>query len=401
MPSAQPPRALFTPVRLGAIGTLQHRIALAPLTRCRAHKDNVPSELPIEYYTQRASTPGTLLVSEATLIHPSQGDFGNVPGIWNDSQVDAWRKVTDAVHAKGCVMVCQLWAMGRTAFRALLPQEYDIVSSGDIQIEDDPTNMFQKPRAMTLQEIEDCIGYYAHAARNAIRAGFDGVEIHGANGYLVDQFLQNTCNNRTDEYGGSVENRLRFALRVTKAVCDAVGADRTSIRISPYEPYQGMGMSRADMMETFTALVKQLAPLGLAYLHISEPRVAGVVFLPDDDVFSLRDSLDWMTEIWKPQPLLLTGGYVAESALARAEEARRRGEQVVIAFGRRFISNPDLPERVKRGIPFTPYDRSTFYTPGPQSAHGYIDYTFATQPESKQKTTTPVTSESAAISVQN
>ncbi|EJD49440.1 FMN-linked oxidoreductase [Auricularia subglabra TFB-10046 SS5] len=363
--------ALFTPVRVGATA-LEHRVVLAPLTRYRADVDHVHTDLAVEYYAQRASTPGTLLISEATFIDARAGGYSNVPGIWNDAQIAAWRKITDVVHLKGSRIYCQLWALGRAAIRSQLPAEFDVVSSGDIQINATTT----KPRALTLQDIDEYVELYVRAAKNAIAAGFDGVEVHSANGYLLDQFIQTPSNNRTDEYGGSIENRIRFPLRVVRAVRDAVGPDRTGIRLSPYERFQGMYMPPADLRPTFSALITELSTLGLAYLHLTEPRVSGQLASRIDDAPGLAESLDWALDIWRTQPIILCGGYTAESALQRAEESKAKGDEVLIAFGRRFISNPDLPERIRKGIPFTPYDRSTFYLR--MSPRGYTDYAFET-----------------------
>ncbi|EJD49447.1 NADPH dehydrogenase [Auricularia subglabra TFB-10046 SS5] len=365
---------LFTPVHVGATA-LEHRVALAPLTRYRADADHVHSDIAVEYYAQRASTPGTLLISEATFIAARAGGYANVPGIWNDAQIVAWRKITKAVHAKGSSVFCQLWALGRATDRSQLPAEFDVVSSGDIPIDATMT----KPRPVTLLEIDEYVELYTRAAKNAIAAGFDGVEVGSANGYLLDQFIQTTSNNRTDEYGGSIENRIRFPLRVMRAVRDAVGAERTAVRLSPYERFQGMYMPPADLRPTFSALITELSKLGLAYLHLTEPRVSGQLQSHVDDAPGLAESLDWALNIWRAQPVILCGGYTAETALLRAKELKAKGNEVLIAFGRPFISNPDLLERIRQGIPFTPYERSTFYLA--MSPRGYTDYPFATGDE--------------------
>ncbi|KAG1793763.1 uncharacterized protein BJ212DRAFT_1414587 [Suillus subaureus] len=228
--------ALFSPIRIGNIG-LQHRVVLAPLTRLRAHANHVPSPQAPAYYSQRGSTPGTLLVTEATFISQKAGGYDNVPGIYTDAHVEEWKKVTEAVHEKGSFIFLQLWALGRAAETAVLAKENNspYVSASPIAI----PGKTDVPRALTRDEIKEYVATYTTAAKNAIRAGFDGVEIHGANGYLIDQFIQDVTNQRTDEYGGNIENRARFALEVTDAVVEAVGAEKTAFRISPWGVFSG------------------------------------------------------------------------------------------------------------------------------------------------------------------
>jgi NADPH2 dehydrogenase len=256
---------LFQPLKIGNM-EVKNRIAMAPLTRFRGTDDHIPIvPMVAEYYAQRASVPGTLLITEATFISPDAAGAPNVPGIWKQEQIDAWRKVTDAVHAKGSFIYLQLWALGRVADVGQAEKEnFTIMSASPIPAgEGYPT-----PKEMTEEDIKKAIGNYAQAAKNSIAAGFDGVEIHGANGYLVDQFLQDNSNQRTDSYGGSVENRSRFAHEVTKAVVEAVGADRTGIRLSPFSEFQGMKMK--DPIPQFSDIIKKLAALKLAYLHLVE-----------------------------------------------------------------------------------------------------------------------------------
>ena len=229
------------------------------------------------------------------------------------------------------------------------------------------------PRAMTEDEIESIVGDYAQAAKNAIEAGFDGVEIHGANGYLIDQFTQDTSNRRSDAWGGSVERRSRFGLAVAKAVVDAVGADRTGIRLSPFSTFQGMGMD--DPLLQFSHLLRGLKALKLAYVHLVESRISGSA-----DVETTQ-KVDFALDIWgHTSPILLAGGFRADSA-KRAVEEEYKDKEVAIVFGRYFISNPDLPYKVKQGIEFTPYDRTTFYKAG--SPEGYIDYPFSEEFETE------------------
>jgi NADPH2 dehydrogenase len=227
---------LFKPLKVGSI-ELKNRVAMAPLTRFRASDSHAILPLAAEYYGQRASVPGTLLITEATLITGQHGGYPSVPAIETQEQIDAWKVVTEAVHKKGSFIYLQLWALGRVANKDFAQsQGITVKSSSATQLADE----YAVPKEMSVEEIKETVGAYAQAAKNAIEAGFDGVEIHAANGYLIDQFLQDTCNKRTDNYGGSVENRSRFAMEVTQAVVDAVGADRTGIRLSPFSEFQGM-----------------------------------------------------------------------------------------------------------------------------------------------------------------
>lgn len=282
---------LFQPLNVARV-PLKHRVVMAPLTRYRCDDDWVPMEIakgakiPLvyveghangvnlvltrlaDYYTQRASTPGTLLITEATLISERAAGRRNVPGIWTKGQIAGWKSIVDAVHGRGCFIFCQLWELGRAGWPEVYESlGYKMKSSSAVRI--DETRGV--PEEMTEEEITQVIREFAAAARNAMAAGFDGVEIHGGNGYLVDQFLQDTCNKRTDGWGGSIEKRARFAVEVTKAVVDAVGADRTAIRLSPFSDYLGMLME--DPVPQFEYLIEQLKPVGLAYLHLIEARV--------------------------------------------------------------------------------------------------------------------------------
>ena len=241
MGSAPQQSKLFEPLQLGSI-KLGNRVVMAPLTRFRADDDHVQLPFVKEYYTQRACVPGTLLITEATFISPRASGYPNVPGIYNDAQIKAWKEIVDSVHNAGGFIYMQLWALGRAANPDVLKKEGagDLISSSDIPMSDNSP----APRPLTEEEIQDFIKDYATAAKNAVEgAGFDGVEVHGANGYLVDQFSQDVSNKRTDRWGGSVENRGRFAVEVTKAVVEAVGADKTGIRLSPFSTFQGMQVS--------------------------------------------------------------------------------------------------------------------------------------------------------------
>jgi NADPH2 dehydrogenase len=354
---------LFTPLQVGNV-TLSHRIVMAPLTRFRASDTHEPLPIVAEYYAQRASTPGTLLISEATYISSRASGYPNTPGLYTSEQIAAWRTVTDAVHAKGSYIFVQLWALGRAARKDNLEAKGErVTSSSNVPISPD----LAVPEPLTEDEIWGFIADFAQAAKNAIAAGFDGVEIHGANGYLIDQFTQDTANKRTDAWGGSVEKRARFAIEVAKAVVAAIGRERTAIRLSPYSPFQAMKMD--DPVPTFTYLAGELKKLQLAYLHVVQARIAGNAVIETDA------SIDFLVRLWgTTSPVFIAGAYTAETAKKEVDETYK-GLDVAIVFGRYFISNPDLPFRILKGIPFTPYDRSTFYSA--KDPKGYIDWPFS------------------------
>lgn len=355
---------LFSPLKVGNI-ELKHRIVMAPLTRYRADDNHVHSPHAAEYYGQRASTPGTLLITEATFISPKAGGYGNVPGIYNSAQITAWKKITDTVHAKGSFIFMQLWALGRAADPEVLKKELGpngkFVSSSDIPMESGGVT----PEALSEEEIWEFVGAYRNAARNAIEAGFDGVEIHGANGYLVDQFTQDTANQRTDQWGGSVEKRARFALEVTKAVAEEVGAERTAIRLSPYSKFQAMKMD--DPKPGFSYLAEKLKSFNLAYLHLVESRISG------DSTIEATEKVDFLIDIWaNTSPVFIAGGFVPKTAHEAVQ--KYANADICIIFGRYFVSNPDLVFRVKNNVELTPYDRSKFYTV--RELDGYTNYPF-------------------------
>ncbi|KAL2112382.1 hypothetical protein VUR80DRAFT_7737 [Thermomyces stellatus] len=354
---------LFQPITIGNL-QLNHRLGMCPLTRYRASDDHVPLPASVDYYGQRASVPGTLLITEGTFISPQHGGYANVPGIYNADQIKAWRSITDAVHAKGSFIFCQLWALGRTADTEVAAREgIAFKSSSNIAVDARRPD----PAPLTIEEIKETVQQYAQAARNAIEAGFDGVELHGANGYLIDQFLQDVCNKRTDSYGGSVENRSRFAVEVTQAVCDAVGPERTGIRFSPWSVFNAMGMD--DPIPQFTDVIRKLNPLKLAYVHLVESRIAG-----SEDVEAVN-SLAFAIRA-REGPVLIAGGYKPETARKLLDEDYP-DRDVLVMFGRYFISTPDLPFRVQTGLELTKYNRATFYTP--KSVVGYTDYPFSTE----------------------
>ncbi|KAM0755259.1 FMN-linked oxidoreductase [Meredithblackwellia eburnea MCA 4105] len=364
-----PASPLFTPLKVGDI-TLAHRVAMAPLTRFRAlpsHEHDV--ELATTYYSQRASTPGTLLISEATFISPRASGYHNIPGIWTTPQAIAWRTIVSAVHSKCSFLFLQLWALGRTAKPEILEADGggQLCSASDI-----PLTGRQTPTPLTKERMDAFVKDYADAAKRfVVDAGGDGVEVHMANGYLLDQFLQSVSNKRTDEYGGNVENRIRFPLEVVQAVVSAVGEKKVGVRVSPFGTFQDMKMPLEELKETFGTLASELKLRfpQLAYLHAVDARAAGN---PDETTKPAKgESLDFLREIWYPKPFLFCGSLSPKRALDVAAEM----ENTVAVFGRAFLANPDLPERIRRGIEPNEHNRETFYTPG---AMGYTDYSFAT-----------------------
>ncbi|KAK0839956.1 hypothetical protein LTS02_017337 [Friedmanniomyces endolithicus] len=363
---------LFTPLKLGS-RELSSRLAMAPLTRFRADNDHVQLPFAKDYYTQRACVPGTLIITEATFISPEAGGYANVPGIYNDAQIKAWKEIVESVHKAGGIIYLQLWALGRAASAEVKKKEGtgDVVSASDVPMADNSP----KPKALSEEEIQAYIKAYASAAKNAVEgAGFDGVEIHGANGYLIDQFTQDVSNKRTDAWGGSIENRTRFATSVTQAVVSAVGADKTGIRLSPWSTFQGMQME--DPIPTFSHLLHSLKEMKLAYVHLVESRISG-----NTDV-ETTGKIDPFIDIWAgTSPILLAGGFKPDST-RRAVEEQYKDKDVVVVFGRYFISNPDLVFRVKEGIELAAYDRETFYLA--KSEKGYLDYPFSEEWEKKK-----------------
>ncbi|KAJ7478761.1 hypothetical protein B0H11DRAFT_2028590 [Mycena galericulata] len=362
---------LFEPINVGTVA-LQHRVVLSPMSRYKASggKEHVPYiPLDSDYYSQRASKPGSLLITGATFIAARAGGYEHIPGIWSPEQIKAWKVVTGAVHSKGSFIFMQFWALGRAADPAQLQSEdpsFNYVSASDIRL----TGQDRAPRPLTVPEIKEYVGLYVQAAKNAMEAGFDGVEIHNVNGYLLDQFLQDVSNKRTDEYGGSIANRARFTLEVVDAVVAVIGAEKTAIRFSPWSPFQDMGMT--DPLPTFSYVISQLAARHptLAYIHLVEPRISGNV-TREENAIGTQESNDTLRAIWAPRPVIRAGGFTRETAL----EAGRSGD--LVAFGRFYISNPDLPMRLEKNIPLNAYDRTTFYLPGENSPRGYTDHPFA------------------------
>ncbi|KAI4837546.1 FMN-linked oxidoreductase [Aureobasidium sp. EXF-8845] len=357
---------LFEPLKLGT-AQLQHRVVMAPLTRLRADKDHIQLPMAVEYYSQRASSGG-LIIAEAVLVSPEHGGFRNAPGIYTEAQIKRWKEITDAVHAKGGYIYAQLVSIGRVADTTVLKEEGDfpLISSSATPFTEGPNSL---PHALTEEEINRAVETFAQASRNAIEAGFDGIELHGANGYLIDQFAQDTCNRRTDSYGGSIGNRSRFALEVTEACVKAIGANRVGFRISPFSTFQGMKMK--DPISQFSHLVQELKKQQLAYLHIIESRVMNNV-----DVEKV-EGIEPFLEIWgKTSPVLVAGGFSPGSAKHAVDEEYKDYDAAVV-FGRHFIANPDLPERIEKNLDLNKYDRSTFYAP--MQKEGYVDYPFFEQ----------------------
>lgn len=352
---------LFKPLKIGRV-EVNHRIGMAPLTRLRATDDRVPTPLMKEYYGQRAAVPGTLIIAEGTFISATCGGFSNGPGIWREDQVAHWRSIADEVHRKGCFIFCQVFAMGRAAdFEVARVEGSTVVAPSAIPIEAGGA----VPQAMTVEEIKQMVQDFVDASKNAIRAGFDGVEIHGANGYLLDQFIQDISNKRDDEYGGSVENRTRLLDEVIKAVVEAIGSERVGLRLSPWSTFQGMRMQ--DPIPQFTDVINKASQSRLAYLHLVESRISGA----EDS--KGHDRLDFAYELWNG-PLFVAGGYTPQEACQLVDE-KYPERDIVVIFGRYFISNPDLVYRIQEGLELDAWDRSTFYVA--QSAVGYSDYQFS------------------------
>ncbi|KAI0086369.1 FMN-linked oxidoreductase [Irpex rosettiformis] len=337
------------------------------------HNNNhVPiTKLVAEHYAQRAAVRGTLLIAEGTIVSPQAGGLLNVPGIWSMEQIAAWKEVVNAVHERGSFIYSQVFAVGRVAIPEVLEKEgpYPLVAPSDTL----PPGASIRPRPLTIEEIQQYVEDFATAASNAVHgAGFDGVEIHGAHGGLVDQFIQDVTNHRTDRYGGSVENRARFVLEIVDAIVEKSGAERTSVRFSPWSHFQDMGMK--DPVPTYSYIVEKIKERHptLAFVHVVEPRVDAYIDRPPLE----NESNDFIRKIWQPRPLISAGGYNRELAL---EAADKKGD--IIAFGRQYISNPDLPLRLKKNLPLTKYDRNKFYNA--EDPDGYINYAYSPENEAE------------------
>ncbi|XP_057952221.1 12-oxophytodienoate reductase 2-like [Malania oleifera] len=356
---------LLTPYKMGKFN-LSHRIVLAPLTRQRSF-NNVPQPHAILYYSQR-TTKGGLLIAEATGISDTAQGYPDSPGIWTKEQVEAWKPIVDAVHAKGGIFFCQILHVGRVSNGGFQPNGQAPISSTDKPLTPQlsanalDVEQFSPPRRLKTEEILQIVNDFRLAARNAMEAGFDGVEIHGAHGYLIDQFLKDQVNDRTDQYGGSLENRCLFALEVVEAVVNEVGADRVGIRLSPFADYMESGDSNPRALGLH--MVESLNKYGILYCHMVEPRMKTLGEKSD-----IPESLLPMREAFKGT-FISAGGYGREDG----NNAVATNRTDLVAFGRLFLANPDLPRRFQLNAPLNKYNRNTVYTPDP--VIGYTDYPY-------------------------
>jgi N-ethylmaleimide reductase len=353
------PFKLLEPFKLGSI-TLPNRLVMAPLTRNRAVEGQVPGPLAAEYYAQRASAG--LLITEASQVSQQGQGYQDTPGIYSKEQVAGWRKITDRVHARGGRIFIQIWHVGRISHTSLQPNSGKPVAPSAIRARGKTFvggvfTEISEPRALELSEIPGIIDSFKRGAANALAAGFDGVELHGANGYLLDQFAKDGANKRTDAYGGSIENRARLMVEVAKAVVAEVGAERTGIRISPVTPANDISDSNPQPL--FDHIIDRLNALGLVYIHVIEGATGGPRDIAPFDYAALRKRFD--------------GAYIANNGydFELADKVLSANEADLIAFGKLFIANPDLVERLKRGAPLNAPDKATFYGGG---AKGYTDY---------------------------
>jgi 2,4-dienoyl-CoA reductase-like NADH-dependent reductase (Old Yellow Enzyme family) len=355
--------SLFDPIQLGAIAA-PNRVLMAPLTRGRSTRAHVPTELMIEYYRQRASAG--LIITEATGISQQGLGWAYAPGIWNEAQVAAWKPVVAAVHAAGGRIICQLWHMGRLVHPSFLGGQPPVSSSETTAPGHahsyDGSPPYERARALRLDEIPGLLDDYRNATTNALAAGFDGVQIHAANGYLIDQFLRDNCNFRTDAYGGPIGHRIRLLREVTEAVAGVAGADRTSVRLSPNGEVQGANDSNPEPL--FTAAAASLSELGIGFLELREPRPGSSFGKPDHPPIAPA-----IRQVFAA-PLVLNSDYDGPSSQAALDS----GVADAIAFGRPFIANPDLPRRLREHLPLNTPNPKTFYT---QDAQGYTDYPLA------------------------
>lgn len=351
---------LYSKTVLGLL-TLQNHLVMSPMTRNRA-PDNIPNALMVEYYAQRA-TAG-LIITEGTSPSPNGLGYPRIPGIFSPAQIEGWKHVTDAVHARGAKMFVQLMHCGRIAHPLNLPAGARILApsavaaAGEMYTDAEGPRPHPVPQAMTDADIKSTIAEYAQAAKNAVKAGFDGIELHGANGYLLEQFIRPNTNRRTDGYGGSIENRARFVLEVADAVIGAIGKDRVGIRLSPFGVFNDMPLYDT-MAEDYTYLAQQLNDRGLVYIHLVDHSPMGAPPVPDSMKATFR-------KLFK-RSLILSGGYDA----TRAESDLVAGRADLVAVGRPFLANPDLVARWRAGAAVNAPDMATFYTPGPK---GYTDY---------------------------
>ncbi|KAJ7595127.1 hypothetical protein C8J56DRAFT_928490 [Mycena floridula] len=375
--------ALFQPKQVGLM-SLKHRAVFAPTTRFRADENHVPLPHVKEYYDQRSKVPGTLLITEATYIGPEGAGMPNIPGIWSEDQIKAWKEVTDAVHANKSYIYLQIWALGRAAQYKQLQEEFHgtvpYASASAIPLDDHEGPL----RELTIPEIKQFVTLFGMAASNAVhKAGFDGIELHNANGYLLDQFLEDVTNHRTDIYGGSIENRTRFPREVLDEVVKQVGPEKVGIRLSPWSSYQQMLMK--DPIPTFSSFVSHIKDKhpNLSYIHVVEPRndyMDSAVRFDRISVPKEKINNDFIRELWGNRPLISAGSYSRSLAIDAAE---KKGD--IIGFSRGFIANPDLPYRLEHDILLTIGDRSTYYVFGSTDPKGYTDYPFSAEFAKTQK----------------
>ena len=350
---------LFDPIRLGDLD-LANRIVMAPLTRSRS-RGLLPGDMAVEYYRQRASAG--LIISEGTQVTAEGQGYLDTPGIHTPEQIAAWKRVTDAVHAEGGKIAVQLWHVGRISHQVFQPGGAAPLSSTDRAANGKTFTAegfvpVSAPRALSSAEIPQVVQQFVHAARCAMDAGFDAVEVHGANGYLLDQFMRDSINDRSDAYGGSIENRARLTVEVMTAIAQAIGAGRSGIRLSPVTPVNDAGQD-SDPQALFNHVAAQLAPLKLAFMHVIEGQTGGARDIAPFDYQAMRAQFKG--------PWMVNNGYTREMALQAVAEGRAD----LVAFGRDFISNPDLVRRLKLNAPLQPLDKATLYG---GDARGYIDY---------------------------
>ncbi|KAK3027981.1 hypothetical protein RJ639_039334 [Escallonia herrerae] len=361
---------LLTPYKMCNF-QLSHRIVLAPLTRQRSY-GNVPQPHAILYYSQR-TTKGGLLITEATGVSDTAQGCPETPGIWTKEQVEAWKPIVDAVHAKGGIFFCQIWHVGRVSNQGFQPNGQAPISCTDkpltpqIRSNGIDVAQFSPPRRLSSDEVPQVVNDFKVAARHAMEAGFDGVEIHGAHGYLVDQFMKDQINDRTDRYGGSMENRCRFALEIVEAISNEIGADRVGIRLSPFANYMESGDSNPKALGLY--MIESLNKYGILYCHMVEPRMKTV-----GEKTECPHSLVPMRKAFNGT-FISAGGYDREDGNKAVAENRTD----LVAYGRWFLANPDLPKRFKLDAPLNKYNRDTFYTLDP--VVGYTDYPFLETPK--------------------
>jgi N-ethylmaleimide reductase len=357
--------SLFKPVKVGPY-EMSHRVVMAPLTRMRAESGAVPGDLMVEYYSQRASEGG-LIISEATIVSENGSGYLGSPGLYDDSQIEGWRRVTNAVHEKKGRIFLQLYHAGRQSNSELQPGGAapitpSAIEHGGVAYTNEGWVPNTPSRAVTVAEIKDLVESFRAAAERALAAGFDGIELHAANGYLFDQFLQNGSNHRTDEYGGSIENRFRFLKEATEAVISVVGSDKVAVRLAPSGTFGDMSDTNPE--ELFIFVTRQLSKLSLAYLHLIEPRVVGNADDPSKDQSAVAAKL--LRQHYKGL-IIAAGGFESDTA----EAILKHGDADLVAFGRHFVSNPDLPERLRNNWALNEYVRETFFG---GDEEGYTDY---------------------------